>query len=289
VSTCARRRARALQNILDVREVRFSYSGCKVLDGVTFGVRKGEFLGILGPNASGKTTLLRCITGTLAPCSGDVVLVGKRISSLTRRELARIVSVVPQHGFSQFDFTVEEFVAMGRLPYLRRFRKEQPEDWAKVRWAMHVTGTANLGSRLITALSGGERQRVMVAKALAQDPQVLTLDEPTSHLDINYQIEMLDLIKKLNLERGLTVLTVLHDPNLASTYCDSVVLLSKGSVFAIGPPARVFTEKTMGDLYGMRVIVIQHPVTLRPLIVPLSRLATKEAVTPFECTVSQPG
>lgn len=278
-----------LQNILDVREVRFSYSGRKVLDGVTFGVRKGEFLGVLGPNASGKTTLLRCITGTLVPSSGDVVLTGEKVSSLTRRELAKIVSVVPQDGFNQFDFTVEEFVAMGRLPYLRRFQKEQPEDWAKIRWAMHVTGIANLGSRLITTLSGGERQRATVAKALAQDPQVLALDEPTSHLDINYQIEMLDLIKKLNLERGLTVIAVLHDPNLASTYCDGVVLLSRGSVFAIGPPARVLTEETIGGLYGMRVTVIRHPVTLRPLIVPLSRLVNEEAATPLGCTVSQPG
>ncbi len=266
-----------IDSILDVRDLVFSYGDRRVLDGVTFGLRKGEFLGILGPNASGKTTVLRCVAGTLTPKSGRVTLMGEDVSSIGRRDLARMVAVVAQDARDLFDLTVEEFVAMGRLPHLARFSSGRREDREMVRWAMREARLEGLGSRPISGLSGGERQRAAVARALAQGPGLLILDEPTSHLDICQQIDVMDLIKGLSLKTGLTVMAVLHDLNLASGYCDSVVLLSRGVVLAAGRPAEVLTERAIRDLYGTQAIVIPHPDGCGNLVVPRSRLAARDA------------
>lgn len=256
------------QSLIEVEALSLSYGDNHILNQISISVRTGEFLGILGPNGSGKTTLLRCMTGTLHPSSGNVLLHGREIHAMKRRDIAKIVSVLPQEETNEFGFSVEELVAMGRLPHLGRFEREGPEDRQKVNWAMEVTSTIHLRSRLITSLSGGEMQRVGLARALAQEPQALFLDEPTSHLDINYQVEMLDVVKRLNREEGITVVAVMHDTNLAAAYCDSMILLSGGTVFASGATSTVFTAENIKALYGLDVVMLKHPLNGKNLIFP---------------------
>ncbi len=255
--------------IIEVNDLGFSYGPSAVLKNVTFLVEAGEFLGILGPNGSGKTTLLRCMTGTLKPSCGEVFLDGRRLFSMKRREVAKMVAVLPQEPATDFGFTVQEFVSMGRLPHLERFEKEGPCDQKKTKWAMEVTNTYNLRGRLITSLSGGEVQRVFLAKALAQDPRILFLDEPIAHMDMNYQVEMLDTVRSLNQECGLTVVAIMHEANLAAAYCDSLLLLSEGTVFDKGPIERVFTVENIEKLYGLDVIMLRHPVSGTGLVFPV--------------------
>jgi len=256
------------KSLIEVDGLSLFYGTDQILNNITISVKAGQFLGILGPNGSGKTTLLRCMTGTLCPSSGNVLLHGREIQVMKRRDIARIVSVLPQEDTNEFGFTVEELVAMGRLPHLGRFEREGPEDRRKINWAMEVTNTVHLRLRLVTSLSGGEMQRVALAKALAQEPQALFLDEPTSHLDMNYQVEMLDVVKRLNRENKITVVAVMHDTNLAATYCDSMVLLSDGTVFASGPTHTVFTVENIRALYGLDVVGLKHPVNGKTLIFP---------------------
>lgn len=256
------------RNLIEVKELSFSHGTNRILTEISISVKTGDFLGILGPNGAGKTTLLRCMTGTLRPSSGKVLLEGQEIQTMERRDIAKVLSVVAQEKINEFDFTVEELVTMGRLPHLGRFERERPEDQQTIAWAMEVTNVIHLRSRLVTSLSGGEMQRVMLAKALAQEPRVLFLDEPTSHLDINYQVEMLNVVKRLNAERGLTVVAVMHDINLAASYCDNIVLLSQGCVFAVGPTSAVFSLENIKELYGLDVIMLRHPFSGKPLIFP---------------------
>ncbi len=255
-------------SLIECKSVCFFYGSQQVLDGVSLSVAEGDSLGILGPNGSGKTTLLRCITGVRKPTSGTVMLAGSDVLTMERKDIARMLAVVPQNTETQFDFTVEEYVQMGRLPYVARFKKESPSDWERVEWAMRATGTDCLRSRPVTLLSGGERQRVLLAKALAQDPRVLVLDEPTSHLDLRYQIEMLDLVSRLNREEGIAVVAVLHDTNLAAAYCERIVMLSNGAVFAQGSRSAVFTQENIRQLYGLDVVSLKHPVTGGTLVFP---------------------
>lgn len=257
-----------MEALIEARSVTFSYGSQEVLRDVSFAVRQGDFVGILGPNGSGKTTLLRCLTGILRPSSGAVMLAGREVSAMARKDIARLVAVVPQETEVHFDFTVEELVAMGRLPYLGRFQKEGPDDREKVEWAMEVTGIEDLRRRPVTLLSGGEKQRAVLAKALAQRPRVLLLDEPTSHFDLRYQVEMLDLSTRLNREEGITVVAVLHDTNLAAAYCRDMIMLSGGGLFARGSTEDVFTPGNIGKLYGLDVVSMSHPVTGDVLVFP---------------------
>ncbi len=191
------------------------------------------------------------------------------IQVMKRRDIARIVSVLPQEDTNEFGFTVEELVAMGRLPHLGRFEREGPEDRRKINWAMEVTNTVHLRLRL-SFLLAAVRCKVALAKALAQEPQALFLDEPTSHLDMNYQVEMLDVVKRLNRENKITVVAVMHDTNLAATYCDSMVLLSdgNGTVFASGNSTHRSTVENIRALYGLDVVGLKHPVNGKTLIFP---------------------
>ncbi|MCL5103342.1 MAG: heme ABC transporter ATP-binding protein [Armatimonadetes bacterium] len=243
------------------------YDGSTVLDGVSIEIEDAGFVGIIGPNGSGKTTLLRTMSRALAPMSGFVQLNGKNIYSIPAREFARRVAVVPQDTLVAFDFTVLEIALMGRSPRLGRFAVEGNKDLRIALDALARTGTEHLKDRQINALSGGERQRVMVARALAQEPEVLLLDEPTSHLDISFQFEIMDLVKSLNREHGLTVLAVLHDLNLASHYCDRLVMIGQGAVQATGSPEEVITVENIRRVYGAEVWVRRHPVSHTPYII----------------------
>jgi iron complex transport system ATP-binding protein len=244
--------------VLNLQDVSFHYdreATSRVLQNVSFTVRKGEFLGIIGPNGSGKTTLLRICNRILSPRSGTVTVNGKDIRQIKRIVLARIAAFVAQDSPELFPFTVEECVLMGRAPHLGRLQFEGKKDFAIARQALEATGTLSLASRSMTDLSGGEKKRVMIARALAQEPQILFLDESTAHLDMKHQTAIFDLLKTLNRENQLTVIVVTHDINMASLYCDRLLLLSQGSVFAAGLPEEVITEANIREVYETRVTV----------------------------------
>jgi iron complex transport system ATP-binding protein len=226
-----------------------------VLHGVDLKLRGGDFVGLLGPNGCGKSTLIRAITGIIPLTAGRVTLGGRPLQSLNRREIARLAGVVPQDGAGRFAFSVREVVMMGRYAYSGRFRSPSREDESSVSIAMEQTRVAHLATRSVLELSGGERQRVIIARALAQRPGVLLLDEPTNHLDISHQVEVFDLLYRLNREEGLSLLCVTHDLNFAAEYCSSIVLMKEGRIFAHGSPTEVVTEAVINEVYGARVSV----------------------------------
>lgn len=230
---------------LEVKDLSFSYGKRCVLKDVTFEVGTGEFVGVLGPNGSGKSTLLNCLSGLLVPDREKVRVCGKDVAVMGSNEMARLVAIVPQDSSMNFAFTVEDIVLMGRYSHISRFQFEDARDYEVAEEAMRATGVWRLRGRLVTDLSGGERQRVIIARALAQEPKVLLLDEPTTHLDIRHQLEVLGLIKELNDERGLTVLSVFHDLNLAARFCDRLFLMDDGAIMAKGTPEEVLTDKNV--------------------------------------------
>lgn len=249
--------------------VSFGYRATPIFDalGISFG--EGEWTAILGPNGTGKTTLLRLASGSLRPTGGRVTLFGRSLSAVPPRERARILAVVPQETHLIFEFTVEEVVLMGRSPHLGLFGLESARDRAIARTAMQRTDVVQLGSRPFRALSGGERQRVVLARALAQDPRVLLLDEPTAHLDLRHQLALYEILARLNRESRLTLVVASHDINLAARYCDRVVLLHEGKVVADGAPEAVLEKAVLRAVYGIDVAVRVDPLTGRPFVVPI--------------------
>ncbi len=240
--------------LLDMPGITFGYNRQPLLYDVHFQVRAGEMVGLLGPNGSGKTTLLRLISGVLRPQQGVVMLDGRDSRAWGRREVARRVAVVPQEMHVPFAFSVEELVGLGRTPYVRLLGSHTKEDQNIVRGALQAADIETLAGRIFNELSGGERQRVMVAMALAQRPALLLLDEPTSHLDIKYQIELLELVQKLNRETGVTVIAAMHDLNLAARYFPRLVLFQRGIV-ADATPAEVLEPHLLRRVYGINVQV----------------------------------
>ncbi len=215
----------------------------------------GEIVGILGPNGSGKTTLLKCINRALQPRAGTVFVEGKSISELSRREIATEMGVVPQNSGVNFPFTALEIVLMGRGPSLRRFQTEGEKDLEIARKAMEITDVIEFANRSMTELSGGEKQRVIIARALAQQPKILLLDEPTLHLDVNHQIEILELVRDLVKSQMLTAVLVSHDLNLVARYCDKLILLEKGQVIAAGQVQEVLTRENMAKVFRIEAAI----------------------------------
>ncbi len=259
-------------------ELSYLPDGPPVLRDFSLTIRPGTFLGIVGPNGSGKSTLLHALARSLRPVRGAVLLGGSDLyAELKARDAAQLVAVMPQETAVSLDFTVREVVRMGRSPHLPRrpFAAETEADEQIVTDALHLVGLTELAERTVPTLSGGERQRVLLARALAQQPDVLLLDEPTSHLDLGHQLETLALAHFLahpkNNAQGKAVLAVLHDVNLASAWCDEIVLLSEGRIAASGPPAEALTAETLRRAYGVQVRVQHAPGTGRPLIVPLPK------------------
>src|SRR5713226_3270047 len=240
--------------LLDMQGITFGYNRQPLLYDVHFQVGAGEMVGLLGPNGSGKTTLLRLISGVLRPQQGTVVLDGRDARAWGRREMARRVAVVPQEMHVPFAFSVEELVSLGRTPYQRLLGSSTKEDQRIVHNAMQAADIEQLAGRIFNELSGGERQRVTIAMALAQRPALLLLDEPTSHLDIKYQIELLELVQRLNRETGVTVVAAMHDLNLAARYFPRLVLFQRGIV-ADATPAEVLEPHLLRRVYGINVQV----------------------------------
>lgn len=256
--------------------VRYGPDAPPALSEFSLGLCAGEFIGVIGPNGSGKSTLVRALSRTLRPSAGTV-LIGEAdlYADLKARDAAQQIGVVPQDTSVTLDFTVREVVRMGRAPHLPRspFAGETWEDEQIVTASLLTAGVAEFADRTITTLSGGERQRVLLARALAQQPEVLLLDEPTAHLDLRHQNELLILAGELALGAGKAVLAVLHDLNLAAAHCDKLVLLSDGHIAAQGTPAEVLTGEILLRVYGVRAWVRPHPVTGRPLVLSLPELS----------------
>lgn len=242
------------------------------LDHLSFHVDTGEILGIVGPNGSGKTSLLKVLSGLLPAGEGDVRMGGLSLQKRSQTDIARVVAVVPQEYAQVFPFTVAETVLMGRFPH-RTTRwwslgigDETANDLSCAQQAMVDTDVLSLADRLVSDLSGGERQRVMIARALAQEPKILLLDEPTAFLDINHQIDICSLIARLRAERRLTVVLVSHDLNVASQYCDRVLMLKDGALCRIGSPEETIRPDVLRMVYGCDVVVDAHPQTGRPRV-----------------------
>jgi iron complex transport system ATP-binding protein len=259
---------------LAVRDLSYSFGDKKVLRDVKFDVGPGEFLGLMGPNGSGKTTLLRCVMNYLHSDPDSIMIDGKPIQDIPPEDLARTFAVVPQSSTTDFTFSAYDIVMMGRIPHRsNRFAGASRADADAVQSAMERTDTWRFAGRPFFALSGGERQRVIIARAIAQSPKALLLDEPTVYLDISGQLEIMDLIKSLNKEEGITVISVLHDVNMAARYCDRIALLSNGWLEAIGPPAEVLNPETIQSVYGVDVVVRRDPFTNAVYVMPHSTLS----------------
>jgi iron complex transport system ATP-binding protein len=257
-------------SMLEIKGISCGYGKRMVLHDVSFGISQGEFVGVIGPNGSGKTTLMRAINGFLPLTKGAILLEGRGIQRIARRELAQNVAVVTQSPEGVPPLSVEEFVLLGRIPHWGRLQLlETTKDVEVAERAMKLTKIDQLRRRMMEELSGGERQLVFVARAIAQEPRVLFLDEPTAHLDIGHQVQIMDLLSQLNRRQALTLVVVLHDLNLAGLYCDRLILLHEGRLHSIGPPPDVMTEEVIEGVYQTAVTVMETPRGGRPIILPV--------------------
>ena len=240
-------------NAVAIKDLSFSFGKDLVLEQVNLQLETGRFYAVLGPNGSGKTTLLRTIAKLLDVNADTIVINEKDINIIRQKNLARELAVVPQNTEVQFDFSVLDLVLMGRAPYLGRFATEGKEDLELAREAMELTGTWELRDRTIQTLSGGERQRVIIARAITQNTRIILLDEPVSHLDLYHQIGLLKQIKTLNRTKGVTVLAVFHDPNLAAAFSDYLIFMKQGKIHSLGPPEEVLKQELIKEIYGIEV------------------------------------
>ncbi|MDE2967355.1 MAG: ABC transporter ATP-binding protein [Chloroflexota bacterium] len=245
---------------VDARSLSFSVEAATLLDRVDVSAERGQFVGLIGPNGAGKSTLLRAISNVLNYQEGSVSVLGADLKSLAAREVAELLALVPQIAPYTQGFTAFELVLMGRYPHLGRFQVEGQDDDRIARDAMRLTETDDFTTRTIETLSGGERQRVFLARAVAQQPQVLLLDEPTSNLDVLHQLKILTLVRQL-VDDGLTAIAAIHDLNLAARYCDRLVLLSEGRVAADGSPNDVLTPEMIESAFGVKSAIYREPVT----------------------------
>ena len=259
--------------MLEIRDLTLAYGERVALRDVSLSLARGELLGVVGPNAAGKSSLIRAITNVVTPRRGEIRLDGVLVRRLSRRELSQLVAVVPQNPTLPEAFTTLEVVLMGRTPHLGLLQSERRADWAAVRRGLEQTDALELADRRIGELSGGERQRVVVARALAQEAPLLLLDEPTAHLDVGHQATVLELLQRLCRGDGVdgsskAVLAVVHDLTLAAQYCDRLAMLSEGRLMALGSPQEVLSPQVLASVYRTQVSVFPHPVTGRPVVTP---------------------
>jgi iron complex transport system ATP-binding protein len=254
---------------LSARDVTLGYGDTVVVERLDLDVLDGSVTAVIGPNGCGKSTLLRALGRLLRPRAGEVLLDGRRIDRLPTREVARTLGLLPQTPVAPEGLTVADLVARGRHPHQAWFRQWSRDDEAVVAEAMASTGVLELGDRPVDSLSGGQRQRAWIAMALAQGTDLLLLDEPTTHLDLAHAVDVLDLVDRLNAERGQTVLMVLHDLNLAARYADRLVAMKAGRIVAQGPPRDVLTPALLEEVFGLRAVVLPDPVSRGVLVVPI--------------------
>ncbi len=238
--------------MLDVKTLKVNLSKKEIVHGVSFDVEDGDFVGIIGPNGSGKSTILKTIYRVLKPTSGEVYILGDNVLNVPMKESALRTAVVAQHNYYNFDFSVMDVVMMGRSPHKQPMELDNEEDRRIAEDSLKKIGMLEFADRNFYTLSGGEQQRVILARALTQQTPFLILDEPTNHLDIKYQLQLMDTIKDLE---GLTVLCALHDLNIASQYCNKLILMKDGNVFAIGTPEEILTPDNIRTVYGVEATV----------------------------------
>jgi ABC-type cobalamin/Fe3+-siderophores transport system ATPase subunit len=257
--------------LLSAADVSFAYDRPTrtVLHGVSLHADRGAIVGIIGPNGSGKTTLLKVLAGTLRPAGGRVTLDGRPLAAHGRRALARRIAVVPQDTHAAFEYTAFEIVLMGRHPHLGAFELEGPRDVAAARDALEATGAGDLETRMFSTLSGGERQRVIIASALAQSAEILLLDEPTAALDLRYQIQVADLVTRLNRDRGITIVLSTHDLNFAASVCREIVMIRDGRLVAQGPARDVLTPGNVRTVYDVDADVRWHDAAGHAVVIPI--------------------
>ena len=241
---------------LKVKNLRFSIDKKEILKDISFDVPKGSFIGIIGPNGSGKSTLLKNIYRLYKPSSGEILLDNKNLFKMKDKDCAKEIAVLAQESNSQFDFTVEQIVKMGRYPYKSMFEEYSKEDLNMVNDMLEKVGLENYKDRSFLNLSGGEKQRVLIARALVQNTDFLILDEPTNHLDIGYQIQLMDLVKDLN----ITTLSAIHDMNLASMYCDYLVVMKDGKIINCGTVEEVITKEMLKEVFGVNTYISVNPI-----------------------------
>lgn len=257
-----------MEKMIEVKDLSFEINDKLILDNIQMYVEKGEFISIIGPNGAGKTTLVKCLNKNLN-YRGQVNLKGKDLNSYSFKEKARIVAVVPQEYNLPFNFKVMDIVRMGRNPYHRKFENSDSIDSEIVNMALHQTNTYEFKDRFYNSLSGGEKQRVVAARALAQEPEMLFLDEITSNLDIHNQLEVLELIRKINKENGMTVVSIMHDLNLASRFSDRILLLIGGKIEIFDKPSKVINEQVLSKAYNMEMIIRENRILDFSEVVPL--------------------
>jgi iron complex transport system ATP-binding protein len=252
--------------VIEARNVNFSYAAKPVMGNISFAIDEGQVVAVIGPNGSGKTTLLKIINGTLFPDAGQMLIDGKETGRWQRKEIAQKVAIVPQETAMIFPFYAEEIVLMGRFPHLGRYSFEDKKDYKIVHEAMEKTDTLAFADRRFSELSAGERQRVLIARALAQEPKVLLLDESTVFLDLKHQSQFLALLRQLNTMQKLTVIFVTHDINLAAQNADRIILLYSGKIYAIGKPAEVITAANIKEVYDVDAGIDSNPYDGSPRV-----------------------
>ncbi|SDE08694.1 ABC transporter ATP-binding protein [Nocardioides lianchengensis] len=261
-----------------VERITLGYGDRTVIDDLDLAVPPGRITAIVGANACGKSTLLRAMSRLLAPKGGQVLLDGKALHKLPTKEVARTLGLLPQTPVAPEGIVVGDLVSRGRNPHQRVMSRWTAEDTAAVTEALTMTDTLSLTDRSVDELSGGQRQRVWIAMALAQQTDVLLLDEPTTFLDVSHQVDVLDLLTDLNRSRGTTIVMVLHDLNLAARYADHLVAVRSGRLYAAGDPTEVLTAQTVQDVFGMTSRVVPDPVSGKPLVLPIGRHHAVEGV-----------
>lgn len=244
---------------LQIKNLGFNIDKNEILKDISFDIKEGAFVGVIGPNGSGKSTLLKNIYRLYKPSSGEIFLDNKNLSKMKDKECAREIAVLAQESNSQFDFTVEQIVKMGRYPYKSTFEDYSKNDLQMVKEMLEKVGLDNYGDRSFSNLSGGEKQRTLIARALVQNTDFLILDEPTNHLDIGYQIQLMDLVKSLN----ITTLSAIHDMNIASMYCDYLILIDNGKIIKFGSVEEVITSKMLKEVFGVNAYVGINPMNKR--------------------------
>jgi iron complex transport system ATP-binding protein len=254
--------------ILQVDRLSYAIGATTILRDVSFDVATGEFFSIIGPNGAGKTTLIKCVNRILTGANGEIRILGQPLRDYTQSELAKCIAYVPQAGTQYFDFTVFEFVLMARYPHLSPFTAVSSENKEVVRHALKSTGTERFAERIHGTLSGGERQKVLIAAALAQEAPILLLDEPTTFLDPHHQSDVLAILRRINEERGATIVSVTHDVNTAALVSDRVLALKRGEVAFCGPPSDLMNNAVLGKVFEEEFLFVPHPVTAQPMAVP---------------------
>lgn len=252
--------------MLKVVDLDCGYENNPVLADINFQVEEGKILGIIGPNGSGKTTLLRAISRAIVPKRGKILWDSIDIQTIAAKDWAKTISVVSQNS-SLDEFTVEEFISLGRIPYYSAFQFfETKKDLEAVQKAMQLTGITKMRNRTLKHMSDGEKQLVLIARALSQEPKLILLDEPTAHLDITHQAGILNLIRKLNGNFGMTVIMVMHDLNLAAEYCHELLLINNGRIHKMGYPGAIFNCLDIEEVYKIKVLIEKNPVSQKPYI-----------------------